>query len=110
MHENIVAAAYSYLFRTSPIRRDTAAENDFYERYAHPYPRWLVSLQRVTDRHKTAKGGIAAAQEIGSSLSGGAGEDQTSDRCRPRQDYRAVPERCGTRFSAAPGPGRFEVG
>nr|WP_250809432.1 hypothetical protein [Neorhizobium tomejilense] len=103
MYENIVAAAFSYLFRTSPIRRDTAAENDFYERYAHPYPRWFASLQRVTDRHKTTKGGIAAAREVGSSLSGGAGENQNSDRCRPRQDCRAVPEGCGTRFSAAPG-------
>ncbi|CDZ66100.1 Hypothetical protein, partial CDS, partial [Neorhizobium galegae bv. orientalis] len=82
MYENIVTAAFSYLFRTSPIRRDIAAENDFYERYAHPYPRWFVSLQRVTDRHKTTKGGIAAAQEIGSGLSGGAGDDQNSDHCR----------------------------
>ncbi|MCQ1834344.1 hypothetical protein [Neorhizobium galegae] len=103
MYENIVAAAFSYLFRTSPIRRDIAAENDFYERYAHPYPRWFVSLQRVMDRHKTTKGGIAAAREIGSGLSGGAGDDPNSDRCRPRQYYRAVPERCGTRVSAVPG-------
>ena len=103
MYENIVAAAFSYLFRTSPIRRDTAAENAFYERYAHPYPRWFVSLQRVMDRHKTIKSGIAAAHEIGSRLSGGAGEDRNSDRCRPRQDYRAAPERCGTRVSAVPG-------
>lgn len=100
MYENIVAAAFSYLFRTNPIRRDIAAENDFYERYAHPYPRWFVSLRRVTDM---SKGGIAAAQEIGSSPSGGAGEDRSPDRCRPRQYYRAVPEWCGSRFSAPPG-------
>ncbi|CDZ28456.1 hypothetical protein [Neorhizobium galegae] len=103
MYENIVAAAFSHLSRTHPIRRDIAAENDFYERYAHPYPRWFVSLRRVTDRHKMSKGGIAAAPEIGSSLSGGAGEDQNSDRCRARQIYWAMPERCGSRFSAPPG-------
>ncbi|MDQ0132832.1 hypothetical protein J2T08_000733 [Neorhizobium galegae] len=103
MYENIVAAAFSYLFRTNPVRRDIAAENDFYERYAHPYPRWFVSLQRVTDRHKTEKGGIAAAHEIGSSPSGGAGEDQNSDGSWVRQYYRAVPEQCGTRFPEVPG-------
>lgn len=32
MHENIVAAAFSYPFGTKSIRRDVAAENDFYER------------------------------------------------------------------------------
>jgi hypothetical protein len=103
MYENIVAATFSYVFRTSPIRRDIAAENDFYERYAHPYPRWFVSLRRVTDRHRTTKGGIAAAREIGSGLSGGAGEDQNSAPCRPRQQCRSVPERRGAQFSAAPG-------
>lgn len=103
MYENIVAAAFSYLFRTNPIRRDIAAENDFYERYAQPYPRWFVSLQRLTDRRKTTTGGIAAAHEIGSSLSGGAGEGQNSDCSCLRQYYRTVPVRCGTPLSAAPG-------
>ncbi|CAN7167612.1 hypothetical protein [Neorhizobium sp. LjRoot104] len=103
MYENIVAAAFSYFFRTNPVRRDIAAENDFYERYAQPYPRWFVSLQRLMDKRKTTTGGIAAAQGIGPGLSGGAGEGQGSDCSCLRQQYRTVPKQCGTRFPGVPG-------
>lgn len=103
MYENVVAAALSYFCRTKAIRRDSAAENDFYQRFANPYPRWFVGLLRFMGKRKTAGGGIAAALKIGSGRSASASGGQNFDRSCPTQYSQAGPVRCGTRSPAVPG-------
>ena len=94
MYENVIAAALSYLCRAKATRRDGAAEKDFYERFAEPYPRWFVGLLRFANTRQTTMGGIAAAHETGSDLSTATSEGQNLDRSCPMQRSQARLERC----------------
>jgi len=94
MYENVIAAALSYLWRAKAVRRDGAAEKDFYERFAEPYPRWFAGLLRIANTRQTTTGGIAAAHETGSDRSTATSKGQNLDRSRPMQRSQPRLERC----------------